>query len=83
MSDEKKQKLIEYGKKHSEAKNEHKRYMYHNMTDERRQKVNNYQKECRKNMTEEQKQRARDYQREYHRKYYAAKKLENKTTTNA
>ena len=53
------------------------------MTDEQRRKVNDYQKEYRKNMTEEQKQRARDYQREYHRKYYAAKKLENKTTTNA
>ena len=36
MSDEQKQKLIEYRKEHSEAKNEHKRYMYHNMTDEQR-----------------------------------------------
>ena len=34
-------------------------------------------------MTEEEKQRKRDYQREYHRKYYTAKKLENKTITNA
>ena len=48
MSDEQKQKLIEYSKKHSEAKNERKRYMYHNMTDEKRQKVNDYQKEYRK-----------------------------------
>ena len=67
----KNKKLIEYRKKHSEAKNEHKRYMYHNMTDEQRQKVNDYQKEYRKNI--EQKQKTRDYQREYHRKYYAAK----------
>ena len=29
-------------------------------------------------MTEEQKQKIRDYQREYHKKYYAAKKLNNK-----
>ena len=29
-------------------------------------------------MTEEQKQKMRDYQREYHKKYYAAKKLNNK-----
>ena len=83
MSYEKKQKLIEYRKKHSEVKNDRKMYMYHNMTDEQRRKVNDYQKEYRKNMTEEQKQRARDCQREYHRKCYAAKKLENKTTTNA
>ena len=29
-------------------------------------------------MTEEQKQKIRDYQREYHKKYYAAKKLNNR-----
>ena len=29
-------------------------------------------------MTKEQKQKMRDYQREYHKKYYAAKKLNNK-----
>ena len=29
-------------------------------------------------MSEEQKQKMRDYQREYHKKYYAAKKLNNK-----
>ena len=48
MSDEQKQKLIEYCKKHSEAKNERKRYMYHNMIDEQRQKVNDYQRLYRK-----------------------------------
>ena len=36
MSDEQKQKLIEYRK----AQNERKRHMYHNMTDEQRRKVN-------------------------------------------
>ena len=78
MSDEQKEKLIEYRKEHSEAKNERKRYMYHNMTDEQRRKVNECQREYRKNITDEQKQRIRDYQREYHKKYYAAKKLNNK-----
>ena len=34
MSDEQKQKLIEYRKEYGEAKNERKRYMYHNITDE-------------------------------------------------
>ena len=29
-------------------------------------------------MTEEQNQKMRDYQREYHKKYYVAKKLNNK-----
>ena len=29
-------------------------------------------------MIEEQKQKMKDYQREYHKKYYAAKKLNNK-----
>ena len=29
-------------------------------------------------MTEEQKQKMKDYQREYHKKYYAAKTLNNK-----
>ena len=78
MSDEQKQKSIEYRKEHSEAKNERKRYMHHNMTDEQRRKVSHYQREYRKNRTDEQKQRIRDYQREYHEKYYVAKKLNNK-----
>ena len=43
------------------------------MTDEQRQKVNDYQREYRKNMTDEQQQRIRDYQGEYHKKYYAEK----------
>ena len=53
------------------------------LTEEQKQRKSDYQKQYIKNMTEEQKQKVRDYQREYHRKYYAAKKLKNNTTTNA
>ena len=49
------------------------------MTDEQRQKRRDYQKEYVKNMTDEQKQILKDYRREYYKKYYAAKKLNNKT----
>ena len=52
MSDEQKQKLTEYRKEYSEAKNGR---MYHNVTDELRQKMRDYQREYRKNMTDEQK----------------------------
>ena len=48
------------------------------MTDEQKQKRRVYQKQYKENMTEEQKQKTRDYQREYHKKYYGAKKLNNK-----
>ena len=57
------------------------------MTSEQKQKLiennkkhNETKNECRKfsNITDEQKQKIRDYQREYHKKYYAAKKLNNK-----
>ena len=50
------------------------------LTEEQKQRRIDYQSQYIKNMTEEQKQKVRDYQREYHRKYYAAKKLKNKTT---
>ena len=46
-----------------------------NMSDEQKQKLKDYQKDCRKNMTDEQKQNLKDYQKEYHKKYYAEKKL--------
>ena len=49
------------------------------MTDEQKQKRRGYQKEFVKNMTDEQKQKLKDYRREYYKKYYAAKKLNNKT----
>ena len=48
------------------------------MTDEQKQKRRDYQKQYKENMTEEQKQKIRFYQREYHKKYYSAKKLNNK-----
>ena len=48
------------------------------MTDEQKQKMEDHQKEYRKNMTDEQKQKLKDYQKEYYKKYYAAKKLNNK-----
>ena len=47
------------------------------MTDEQKQKYKESEKRYRENMTDEQKQKRRDYQREY-KKYYAAKKLNNK-----
>ena len=65
MTDEQKQK--DYQKKYKE-----------NMTDEQKQKYKESEKRYRKNMTDEQKQKRRDYQREYYKKYYAAKKLNNK-----
>ena len=49
------------------------------MTDEQKQKRRNYQKEYVKNMTDEQKQKYKDCRREHYKKYYAAKKLNNKT----
>ena len=48
------------------------------MTDEQKQKQRDYQREYRKNMTDEQKQKLKDCLREYYKKYYAAKKLNNK-----
>ena len=76
MSAEQKQKLIENKKKHNEIRNEHRRLS--NMTDEQKQKRRDYEKQYKQNMTEEHKQKRRDYQREHHKKYYAAKKLNNK-----
>ena len=48
------------------------------MTDEQKQKYKESEKRYRENMTDEQKQKRRDYQREYYKKYYTAKKLNNK-----
>ena len=76
MTSEQKQKLIENNKIHNETRNERRRYS--NITDEKKQKRRDYQKQSEENMTEEQKQKIRYYQREYHKKYYAAKKLNNK-----
>ena len=76
MTKEQKQKLRENNKKHNKTRNELGRF--NNVTDEQKQKRRDYQKQYKENMTEEQKQKMRDYQREYHKKYYAAKKLNNK-----
>ena len=65
MTDEQKQK-------YREAKKQYR------MTDEQKQKQRDYQRKYRKNMTDEQKQKLKDYLREYYKKYYAAKKLNNK-----
>ena len=50
------------------------------MTDERKQKKREFDKRCRDNMSDERKQKLRDYQIDYQKKYYAAKKLNNKIT---
>ena len=76
MTEEQKQKLSEKHKKHNKTKNERRRF--NNITDEQKQKRRDYQKQYKENMTEEQKQKIKEYQREYHKKYYAAKKLNNK-----
>ena len=76
MTEEQKQKLKENNKKHNKTRNECRRFS--NITDEQKQKRIYYQKQYKENMTEEQNQKMRDYQREYHKKYYAAKKLNNK-----
>ena len=64
-----------------EAKNNHKKDKYHNMNNQVKQKLKDYQKQYRKNMIDEQKQKSKDYQREYQKKYREAKKLNNKVAT--
>ena len=76
MTEEQKQKLKGNNKKHNKTGNERRRFS--NITDEQKQKRRDYQKLYKENMTEEQKQKMKDHQREYHKKYYAAKKLNNK-----
>ena len=51
-----------------------------NMTDEQQQKKRESDKRYRDNMSDERKQKLRDYQIDYQKKYYAAKKLNNKIT---
>ena len=50
------------------------------MTDEQKQKNREANKQYRDNMSDERKQKLRDYQIDYQKKYYAAKKLNNKIT---
>ena len=48
------------------------------MTDEQKQRFKEVNKRYRDNMSDERKQKLRDYQKDYQKKYYAAKKLNNK-----
>ena len=69
MTDEHKQKKRESDKRYKD-----------NMTDEQKQKKRESDKRYRDNMSDEQKQKLREYQIDYQKKYYAAKKLNNKIT---
>ena len=88
MSDEQKQKYRDNQKKYRDnmtdeqkqkKREAHKRYK-DNMTDEQKQKKRESDKRYRDNMSDERKQKLRDYQIDYQKKYYAAKKLNNKIT---
>ena len=69
MTEEQKQKKREANKQYKD-----------NMTDEQKQKKRESDKRYRDNMSDEWKQKLRDYQIDYQKKYYAAKKLNNKIT---
>ena len=69
MTDEQKQKNREANKRYKD-----------NMTDEQKQKKRESDKRYRDNMSDKRKQKLRDYQIDYQKKYYAAKKLNNKIT---
>ena len=88
MSDERKQKLRDYQKKYrdnmtdeqKQKKREADKRCKNNMTNEQKQKNREANKRYRDNMSDERKQKLRDYQIDYQKKYYAAKKLNNKIT---
>ena len=69
MTAEQKQKKREANKRYKD-----------NMTDEQNQKKRESDKRYKDNMSDERKQKLRDYQIDYQKKYYAAKKLNNKIT---
>ena len=69
MTDEQKQKKREADKQYKD-----------NMTDEQKPKMKESDKRYSDNMSDERKQKLRDYQIDYQKKYYAAKKLNNKIT---
>ena len=88
MSDEQKQRYRDYQKKYRDnmtdeqkqkKREANKQYKY-NMTDEQNKKKREFDKRYRDNMSDERKQKLRDYQIDYQKKYYAAKKLNNKIT---
>ena len=63
MTDEQKQKKREADKRYK---------------DEQKQRLKEVNKRYRDNMSDERKQKLKDYQKDYQKKYYAAKKLNNK-----
>ena len=69
MTDEQKQKKRESDKRYKD-----------NMTDEQKQRFKEVNKRYSDNMSDGRKQKLRDYQMDYQKKYYAAKKLNNKIT---
>ena len=69
MTDEQKQKKRESDKRYKD-----------NMTDEQKQRFKEVNKRYSDNMSDGRKQKLRDYQIDYQKKYYAAKKLNNKIT---
>ena len=69
MTDEQTQKKREADKRYKD-----------NMTDQQKQKKRESDKRYRDNMSDERKQKLRDYQIDYQKKYYAAKKLNNRIT---
>ena len=88
MSDEQKQRYRDNQKKYrdnmtneqKQKKREANKRYKDNMTDEQKQKKREFDKRYRDNMTDERKQKLRAYQIDYQKKYYAAKKLNNKIT---
>ena len=65
MTDEQKQKKREADKRYK---------------DKQKQRLKEANKQYRDNMSDERKQKLKDYQKDYQKKYYTAKKLNNKIT---
>ena len=70
--------MLYYIEQYYKNNKEHVKNKQKSLTEDEKQKMEDHQKEYRKNMTDEQKQKLKDYQKEYYKKYYAAKKLNNK-----
>ena len=72
----------EYYINNKESILEHFKKKNQSLTEDKKQKIKDYQKEYqkeyKKNMSNEQKQKLKDYRKEYYKKYYAEKKLNNK-----
>ena len=88
MTDEQKQKQREANKRYrdnmtdesKQKKRESDKRYKDNMTDEQKQRFKEVNKQYSDNMSDGRKQKLRDYQIDYQKKYYAAKKLNNKIT---